>query len=144
MSDKKLSQYLRLKDKHPTMVKLAKLANYAEKLGISLSFGHYHAYVEDRDRDKSLPPLIMKDLEDGEMGAEWPPIFEYKVVFENPEYIAQQKAEQEERDKKRAAEEVERKAKREAEEKAARAAIAAELEKRERAELVRLKAKYND
>lgn len=143
-AEKKISQYLKLKDNHPTMVKLAKLAEVAEDLGISISFGHYQAHVHDRDRDESLPPLVMEELDGGEAIGEWPPIFEYKVIYDNPAYLAQQKAEREEYDRKRKEEEDKRESERKAKEDAEKARRAKAEEQRERAELARLKAKYND
>lgn len=144
MAEKKIFQYLKLKDNHPTMVKLAKLADLAEELGISISFSNYYAQVHDRDRDDSLPPLRMEELDGGEAVGEWPPIFEYKVIYENPAYLAQQEAERKERDQKRKEEEAKRESERKAKEEADRLARERAVEQKERAELARLKAKYND
>lgn len=38
MTDKKIPRRLKLRENHPTYQKLLKLCNYAEDLGISLSF----------------------------------------------------------------------------------------------------------
>lgn len=141
---KKVSQYLKLKDNHPTMVKLAKLYDLAEELGINVSFGSMRSFVNDRDRDSKLPPLIIEDVDNGEAIGEWPPSFEYKVYYENPEYIAQQEAERKERDAKRKQEEDEREVQRKAKEKAEKEARERAIEQKERAELARLKAKYHD
>jgi hypothetical protein len=91
--EKKIYPYLKLKDNHPTMVKLNKLYELAEELGISISFGPQRTFVEDRDRDNSLPPLILEDIDNGESIQEWPPTFEYKVYYDNPAHRAKEKAE---------------------------------------------------
>lgn len=143
-TEKKLFQYLKLKDNHPTMAKLAKLYDLAEELGISISFGSHRTVVQDRDRDDKLPPLFLEELDGGETIQEWPPTFEYKVIYDNPAYLAQQKAEQDEREKARDAERVMREEKRKAQELAEKEARKRAEEQRERAELARLKAKYND
>ena len=143
-TEKKIFPYLKLKDNHPTMVKLYKLYELAEDLGISISFGSHRTVVQDRDRDDKLPTLFLEELDGGETIQEWPPTFEYKVIYDNPAYLTQQKAEQDERDKVRKAEEAKREADRKAKEKAETDARARENERKERAELARLKTKYND
>ena len=143
-AEKKVYPYLKLKDNHPTMVKLNKLYELAEELGISISFGAHRTIVDDRERDKDLPPLYIEDIDNGEAIQEWPPVFEYKVYYQNPEHVAKEKAEQEERDRKRKEEEAQREADRKAKEKAEKEARARAEEKRERAELARLKEKYRE
>lgn len=141
---KKPSQYLKLTDNHPTMVKLYKLYDLAEELGISISFSSHRSFVSDRDRDESLPPLIIEDTDNGEAIGEWPPCCEFKVYYDNPAYLAEQKAELEERNRLRQEEENKRESARKAKEKAEEEARMRALEQKERAELARLKAKYND
>ena len=144
MAESKVSRYLKLKDNHPTMVKLNKLYDLAEELGISISFGQHRSFVNDRDRDDKLPPLVIEDTDNGEPIQEWPPVFEFKVIYDNPAYLAQEKAEQDERNKKRKEEEAKRESERKAKEEADRLARERAAEQKERAELARLKAKYND
>lgn len=144
MTEKKISQYLKLKDNHPTMIKLQKLYDLAEDLGISISFHNHRTIVEDRERDRNLPTMFLEEVDGSESVGEWPPIFEYKVIYDNPAYLAQQKAEQEERDKKRKEEEAKKEAERKAKEDAEKIRRAKAEEQRERTELARLKAKYND
>jgi hypothetical protein len=86
----------------------------------------------------------LEELDNGETIQEWPPTFEFKVIYDNPAYLAQEKAEQDEREKAREAERVTREAKRKAQELAEKEARKRAEEQRERAELARLKAKYND
>lgn len=147
---KEISKRLVLRDSHPTMVKLQKIWAMAEDLGITISFeGTQACVVSDRDRDEKLPELVMEDVESGEGIGSFPPQFEYKVVFENPAYLAEQKRLADERIKKQEEEERIRKEKsrlaseaakaREAE-KARQRAI--ELEKEERTLLKTLQAKY--
>jgi multidrug efflux pump subunit AcrA (membrane-fusion protein) len=144
MAEKKVTEYLKLKDNHPTMIKLLKLYDLAEELGISVSFGNYRTIVNDRDRDDKLPPLFIEEVDGGEPVQEWPPVFEFKVIYDNPEYLAKKKAEQEEYDRKRKEESAKKEAEQKAKEQAEAAARARAQEQRERAELARLKAKYND
>lgn len=99
---KKIPKRLQLKDTHPTAVKLSKLMDLADKLGISISFYHERVLIEDRDRSKELPPLYVEDIEEGHWFQGFPFETEYKLVYENPEYIAQQKKEKEEDDQRRA------------------------------------------
>lgn len=143
-TEKKIFPWLKLKDNHPTMVKLYKLYELAEELGIHISFGSHRTIVQDNDRDEKLPPLFLEDIDNGEAIQEWPPTFEFKVIYQNPEHVAKEKAEQEERDRVRKAEEAKREADRKAKEKAEADARKRAEEQRERAELARLKAKYND
>ena len=56
-------QYIKLKEAHPTFVKFAKLADFAEELGISFSFESCGVIIYDKDRDRNLPPVILKDIE---------------------------------------------------------------------------------
>lgn len=98
---KKIAPLLRLNDNHPTAVKLSKLFDLADKLGISLSFYNHTTIVEDRDRDRSLPPLHIKDIEDYDNGFGcFPPTTEYKIIYDNPEYLAEQQRQNEERKRK--------------------------------------------
>jgi len=126
------------------MVKLYKLYEFAEGLGIHISFAPHRTIIQDSDRDSNLPPLFLEDIDNGEAIQEWPPVFEFKVIYDNPEHLAKQKAEQDEREKARESERVQREEKRKAQELAEREARKRAEEQRERAELARLKAKYND
>jgi hypothetical protein len=138
----KIPQYLRLKDNHPTMIKLMKLYDLADELKIQLSFHGQTMIVEDGDRDPNLPHLRLEDLESGDAPGEWPPGCEFKVIYENPAYLEEQAKEQEEYRKKRAEEEKARaealaRKRKEEEEKRAK-----EIEESERFLLAKLKAKY--
>jgi hypothetical protein len=139
------SQWLRLKDNHPTMVKISKLYDLAEELGISFSFCSGTCVVEDRERDSKLPMLRMEDIEgDSYHVSEFPPATEFKVIYENPAYLAEQAAERAERDRVEA---EKAKVRSEAAKKAAEARVRQEAEAkeaRERAELARLKKRYGE
>lgn len=141
---KKLSKRLVLKDTHPTAVKISKLMELADELGISISFLHQRVLIKDKDRDESLPPLFLEDIEEGHWFESFPFETEYKLVYVNPEYIAEQKKEQEEYAQRRA-EEI-RLAKEHAEESARLEAEerAKALEARERRMLAELKEKYGN
>jgi hypothetical protein len=147
METKRAARYLVLKDNHPTMVKLNKLYALAEELGIRINFssrGCGPATVDDNERDLNLPSLIIEDLDNGEYIHEWPPTFEFKVYYDNPKYLEEKRQEEEEWHRTRMERE---KAEREERKKKA-AAEAAEkqrsIELAERAELARLKSKYQE
>jgi hypothetical protein len=86
------SRYLRLKDNHPIMQKLEKIFSLADELGISISFSaHGPATIHDKNRNLDLPSLNLQDLEDSNYPMEhFPPTLEYRVICENPEWLAQQ------------------------------------------------------
>ena len=145
MSDeKKIFPWLKLKDNHPTMIKLAKLYDLAEELGIHIIFDHNATIVHDNQLAKDHPSLRLEDVDSCEHISEWPPTFEYKVIFQNPEHIAKEKAIRDEWQKNREKELAEAEIKRKAKEKAEKAAEARELEIRERNELSRLKEKFKE
>ena len=145
MSDKQpIAQVLKLKDAHPTMIKLNKLYDLAEELGIRISFGTRETLVHDLERDNKLPPLLLQDLDNGESIQDWPPCFEYKAVYRNPAWLAKETAENEERTKARVADFAKQESERQAKEQAIADAQAREQELKERAELARLKNKYGE
>ena len=134
---------LRLKDNHPTAIKLIKLFDLADELGIRLSYQSQGGIrVEDKDRDSSLPPLYLEDIEDDHWFEEFPPSTEYKLVYENPDFLKQQalanlaysaKIEEKKRIEKEVAE---------AKIKADREKRIQEQEAQERQQLAELKMKY--
>ena len=137
----KTSQYLRLKDNHPTMIKLMKLYQLADELKIHLTFHGQTLIVEDEDRDPNLPYLRLEDLESGDSPGEWPPTCEFKVIYENPAYLEEQAKEREEARQKRAEQDrlrAEAQAKKQKEEDELRAK---QLEESERFLLANLKKK---
>lgn len=143
-STKKIAPRLVLKENHPTAVKIAKLCELADELGISISFYHQRVLVTDEGRDKNLPPLFLEDIEENHHFESFPFETEYKMVYANPEFLAQEKREQYERDVLR---NEERRIFVEQEEIRAKAAAevrAKELEAAERLMLVKLKEKYKD
>lgn len=143
-SPKKIARRLVLRENHTTAIKITKLCDLANELKISISFYNQRVIVEDEDRDKNLPTLYLEDIEEGQWFEDFPFQSEYKLVYDNPEYLAQQKAEQEELDRERAEdfriakEQEEIRARTEAEEKAKA------LKARELRILAELKEKYKD
>lgn len=73
---------IRLKDNHPTMVKLQKLFAYAEELGIGFTFGGQRIIVNDSERNSKLPTLYLEDIEEGFTVDEMPPVTDFKVIYE--------------------------------------------------------------
>jgi len=104
-----LPRRLWLKDNHPTMVKFNKLCDYAEELGLTISFCNNSTVIEDTKRDPKLPTLFVEDNEDGTPVGVFPPGLEFKVVYENPEYLTQKKQEDEAYSRMRAEEEDQKK-----------------------------------
>lgn len=144
MLDKKIPERLKLKDKSSTMIKVMKLYDLAEELGIAIEFFGHAVVVSDRDRDSKLPYLYMEDIEEGHYIDQFPPSTEFKLVYDNPEYLKQRRLEnvayQAERNKKEEAAKTLKLAE-EAKEKEERRLANIEREKKLLAEL---KAKYED
>lgn len=139
----KISKHLRLKENHQTMVKFNKLIDFAFNLGISVSYEPHCVIISDKDRDPKLPSLLLQDAEGDDYSvSSFPPDMDFKIIYDNPEYLANYDKIQEEQ--RRAAEE-ERKAylkKKDAEQKVALALLAKQKENAERMLLLELKQKY--
>src|ERR1700722_18202390 len=90
MTDKNASQWMRLRDNHPTMIKLSKLWDLAEELGITISFMGQATIVDDEDQEQSFR---MEDAESGDPVGEFPVAFEYKLIYENPVYLKEKEDE---------------------------------------------------
>jgi hypothetical protein len=136
-----IAQYLRLKDNHPTMVKLNKLYDLAKDLGITISFNGHVTVVHDNDRD-DLPHLRLEDMDSNDSIKDWPPASEFMVIYENPAHIAERKQlfEQQMAEIKRLVKEAdERDAIKKQEQEVEHLR---KVEEQERAKLVELKAKY--
>jgi hypothetical protein len=139
---KKIARRLVLKDTHPTAIKVAKLCDLASELGLSLSFYRGRVLIEDSSRDKNLPHLYLEDIEPDHHFEGFPFETEYKLVYENPEWIAQQERELTERlAKEEETRRLEAERKQLAEQQAAEERAKA-LEARERRMLAELKEKY--
>ena len=77
-----MAKQFKLKDNHPTMIKLNKLFELADELGVSISFYGHRAVVNDIDRSNNDPILYLEDIEDTNNNmAEFPPATEFKVVY---------------------------------------------------------------
>lgn len=139
---RKIPYRLQLKDSHPTAVKLSKLMDLASELGIIISFLHQRVLIQDKDRDENLPPLYLEDIEEGHWFDSFPIETEYKLVYVNPEYLANQKKEEAERiakqeESRRLAEQREYEAAKKEMERRAKV-----IEDNERRQLAILKEKY--
>jgi hypothetical protein len=96
MSDqKKIYPKLKLNDNHVTMKKFLKLTDLAEDLGISLEFLGDRICITDINRDPKLPPIYIEDIEGGSI-EEFPINMEYKMTYDNPEYLEQERLKKEE------------------------------------------------
>lgn len=87
--DKVPARYKRLGENHPTMIKLGKLFDLAEELGISISYNsNGPAHIYDKDFVDGCTPLSLSDIESPDYPMDsFPCTLEYKVTFQNPEYI---------------------------------------------------------
>lgn len=146
----KPTKFLRLKDNHPTMVKLQELMTAAEKLGLWLEFGQGYCLLHDHDRPDAVLHVYDLDHEFDPIDT-FPPTLDFKVLMDNPAYQEWVKQESERQDRElakamRLAEKKKKKLREVAELRAAeeRAQAAIRLENAERAELARLKAKYKE
>ena len=144
MVEKKISEYMRLKDNHPTMVKLQKLYDLAEELKIQISFSQSLSVVNDRDLPEDHPMFRLEDLDSGEAVEEWPPTFEYKIIYQNPAYITEETRLRKEREATAVAENKKKAEAQVARRKAEEEERKQETERKERAELARLKRKYEE
>ncbi|CAB4196731.1 hypothetical protein UFOVP1290_251 [uncultured Caudovirales phage] len=135
---------LRLTDKHPTAIKIQKLFDLADDLGITIYFSNCGTYISDRDRDQKLPDISIYDIEPDHYVNQFPPSTEFQMVYDNPEYLKQCKIENEEDNARRAEEERIKKEKELAKKAAEEAMLAAANEARERKMLADLKEKYKD
>jgi hypothetical protein len=133
---------LRLKDTHPTAIKIAKLVDLAMELKISISFYGHRVIIDDEDRDPNLPHLMMEDIEPDNLIQEFPPTTEYKLVYDNPVYLAERRKEHEDYIALQSEKNKEAKAKAAADKKAYEDKIALAKETQERETLAKLKAKY--
>lgn len=69
----------KLKDNHPTMVKLAQLVALADKLGISINYTRGgHAMVDDKELEQSF---FLNNVDDLNLIMSFPPQTEYKLTF---------------------------------------------------------------
>lgn len=133
-----IPKLLRLRSHHPTMEKFNKLCEYAEDLGISVEWRGQDVIIHDNQRGKDLPPIFLENIEEGHWFSSFPPNTEYKLVYDNPEYLVQKEKEQQEYlEQKRIAEEKARVAKEQAEQLRLK-----QIEESERFLLASLKAKY--
>ncbi len=79
-----MSRRLKLRDHHPTVIKLDKLMTYADTLGINITFRGMNTIVTDKDQPKK--EFFLVDIEDtGDFGGfvhEFPYPTEWKLIIE--------------------------------------------------------------
>lgn len=139
----KIHKFLRLKDTHPTMVKLNRLIDLASELGISISYSDNMVVVSDKDRDPKLPHLFLQDLDSSDYPpSDFPPIFDFKIIYDNPEYL--ENCDKIQKEECRKADEARKvwQEKVAAEQREAIALLAKQKENEERLLLTQLKEKY--
>jgi len=88
VNKKRPSAYLRLKEHHPTMVKLDKAFQLLEELGLNFSFDYGVTSFLDNDFPDTRMYLVDSDSGQPEGVDSFPPICEYYVRHENPERTA--------------------------------------------------------
>src|SRR3954465_5723817 len=96
------AHYLRLKDNHPTMIKLAKLCDVADELGLNITYYGHRAMLRDSEWPGTL--LYIDDIENDSI-SEFPFTTEYKLTYENPAWLEEQRIEDEKQTAKREEEE---------------------------------------
>lgn len=139
----KIPKILKLKNNHPTMIKFNKLCDFAEELGLSLDLGGNFIILEDRDRDDNLPMLELHDLENDTCPS-IPPTMEFKIIYDNPEYLEYEKKQSEIMDKERLEKNRLEKLKQDEELRIRKEKEAKQIEDNERKQLAILKAKYEN
>lgn len=96
------TQYLRLKENHPTMVKLNKLFELADELGISISYHCSGPVVQDDEWEGE--EINLRDIEDEGSRTyaitTFPPTTEWRAIVDNPKYIEEENKRREEYNKK--------------------------------------------
>jgi hypothetical protein len=141
--DKKIpSHFLRLKENHPTMIKLMKLYAVADELGINISFHGVNAVLSDKDNEDVY--FYVQDVDDGEAIQDFPPATEFKIIFENPEFLKFQEEEAKQDRFRREQKEKEKREKEAARRELEEKRIAKEKEMKDRALLRVLRERYPD
>jgi len=129
----KITKYVRLKENHPTMIKLNKVINLLDDLEMSFDLEptDRNLFFSDGEKDFEI-----QDIEDNHGIYTFPPTTEFVVLTLNPEYVKKQREKEEQRKKQREAHE----AKLKEEEKARLERIKLECEKEELERQEKLKA----
>ncbi len=134
-----------LKDEHPLMVKFRKVCDLMDELGIGIDVGRYSSSIHDTSKDAKVGEVMIEDIDHPDQCVSFfPPTFEYKLVYDNPEYIRYQKKKNEEYQAAQKAAEIAKKNLENEKRLAAEAEEAKRKEKREREALAELKRKYPD
>jgi len=90
MNDKNIPQWIRLKIGHPTLAKLVKLFNHADELGIHLSFKNGYPTIKDYELPDTHPVFWLQYIDDDSSVLECPPLFDFKIIHKNPDFLAEQ------------------------------------------------------
>jgi hypothetical protein len=84
------SRFLKLKENHPTLIKLEQIFSLMEELQISFDFSNVGMRVTDQSQER-FTFFYMEDLEDDHSPmSNLPPTFEYKVLADNPKFLEEQ------------------------------------------------------
>jgi hypothetical protein len=137
----KPSKYFRIKENHPLSIKLDKVMGLMEELGIAISIYGQTLIVEDRDYPSTRFTFVGVDDTSRDVN-DFPPTLDYKVIYENPEWIKAWQAELEENRKKLEKLRLEKEAAEAAEKERRRLEQIEWKKKCDLAELARLKAIY--
>jgi hypothetical protein len=137
---KEIPRTIELDENHPTMIKLNQLMDLADDLGLKLYLHGQSLVVQDNK--SNLPPLLIEDIEPNHYINVFPPNMEFRLIYDNPEYLAQRKRESEREqaeweEKRRIAKEKAELARQQAEQLRLK-----QIEDSERATLRFLKSKY--
>lgn len=72
----------KLKENHPTYIKIQKVTDLMEELGLSLSSGLFGDYIiTDAEQPDKFFPLV--DIDSNNSVSEFPPQLEFKVYIES-------------------------------------------------------------
>lgn len=98
----KIAKYLRLNDKHLLTKKVEQVFELMNTLGLSFEFNDHYLNIKDTTQSK-FSEFYMKDIESDDAFMEvLPPIFEYKITVDNPQYKEELVKQKEERAKQQA------------------------------------------
>ncbi len=137
----KPSKYFRIKENHPLSIKLDKIMGLMEELGITISVHGQTLIIDDKDNPGTQFTFV--DVDDSDRGVyHFPPTLDYKVIYENPEWIKAWELELEENRKRLEKLRLEKEAAEAAEKERRRLEKIEQKKKADLTELARLKALY--
>ena len=86
------SRFLKLKDQHPSFLKLEKIFSLMDELNIGFTFNGNSINFVDTEQ-KRFDTFYIEDIEENHSVTSLPPSTEYKVLVDNPEYFEKQELE---------------------------------------------------